>query len=264
MVSEANAFVDMVYADCKLLRTGTLNEPSSTQVDCIRNHYETQRSIMLHRLSGPALEEAQVTPPDAVTIQEALKERGMLSESATVDGVLGPETRAAISDFQRLSGLTATGFASRETVAKLLHPEAPALTPVVQPTPTSVAPVPTPAPAPVTPITNRSTAEFKSTDIPRIVENSRNNEIRFNRDYKGRTFDSNMAFKSASEDSFRAGKYRISFAAVDGEGQVDCYVTDKQTIDMIADWPKGRSARVSGEIRSTVMGDVQLDTCTIQ
>ena len=43
---------------------------------------------------------------------------------------------------------------------------------------------------------------FITSDIPLIVEISRTNEIRFNRDYKGKPFSDVLPFRRALEDFF--------------------------------------------------------------
>jgi peptidoglycan hydrolase-like protein with peptidoglycan-binding domain/uncharacterized protein YecT (DUF1311 family) len=123
LTAEANAVVEIVTSDCKIPKAGKLGGPaSSLLIDCVREHFSAQRAIMMRRLRGDALEEAQMTPRDAVQVQQTLKDRGWLGETAVVDGVLGPATRTALADFQRSAGLQATGFASRAVLAALLAP----------------------------------------------------------------------------------------------------------------------------------------------
>jgi membrane-bound lytic murein transglycosylase B len=54
---------------------------------------------------------------DRLTIQHALSSRGY--DIGTIDGVIGAKTEAAISDFQRAQGLTVTGTASTDVLARL-------------------------------------------------------------------------------------------------------------------------------------------------
>lgn len=54
---------------------------------------------------------------DRLTIQRALSSRGY--DIGTIDGVIGAKTEAAISDFQRAQGLTVTGTASTDVLARL-------------------------------------------------------------------------------------------------------------------------------------------------
>ena len=97
-------------------------------------------------------------------------------------------------------------------------------------------------------------------DLSHIVADSRGNELRFNRDFKGRSFDGVLAFRSVEAALFSSTRYRVGFGKImDG---VDCSVTDKATLDRIIDWQSGRPVRVNGIIHTTLMGDVQLDDCT--
>ena len=54
---------------------------------------------------------------DRLTIQRTLSSRGY--DIGTIDGVIGAKTEAAISDFQRAQGLTVTGTASTDVLARL-------------------------------------------------------------------------------------------------------------------------------------------------
>lgn len=51
-------------------------------------------------------------------VQQVLSERGYLR--GTIDGVFGPQTRAAIKAFQRDQKLTVTGLPDEQTISKLL------------------------------------------------------------------------------------------------------------------------------------------------
>ena len=50
-------------------------------------------------------------------VQQALKDKG--HDPGAVDGEMGPKTEAALRDYQQKEGLTATGNADAETMAKL-------------------------------------------------------------------------------------------------------------------------------------------------
>ncbi len=55
---------------------------------------------------------------DVQAAQEALKAKGI--DPGPVDGVMGPKTQAAVSDFQRQEGLKVTGQLDRATRTRLL------------------------------------------------------------------------------------------------------------------------------------------------
>jgi hypothetical protein len=99
---------------------------------------------------------------------------------------------------------------------------------------------------------------FSNRDIPRIVETSRDNEIRFNRDYKGKTFSGVLPFYSATEKVIGSG-YLVQFGET--SSGVYCFISDKRILDRVIDWNKGKLVRVSGTIRTTMFGSIALETC---
>lgn len=123
-----------------------------------------------------------------------------------------------------------------------------------------IGPLSVPVPATSQVIASTTPSVYGVSDISHIVADSRGNELRFNRDFKDRTFDGVLAFKSVAASLFSSTRYRVSFGEIrDG---VDCTVTDKATLDRIIDWQTGRPVHVKGTIHTTLMGDVQLDDCT--
>ena len=60
-------------------------------------------------------------------VQQALKDKG--HDPGAVDGEMGPKTEAALRDYQQKEGLTATGNADAETMAKLTAAASPAASP---------------------------------------------------------------------------------------------------------------------------------------
>ena len=68
--------------------------------------------------TAPAQDTAQKADRTRVkAMQQALKDKG--HDPGSVDGEMGPKTEAAIRDYQQKEGLTATGTADAETMAKL-------------------------------------------------------------------------------------------------------------------------------------------------
>jgi peptidoglycan hydrolase-like protein with peptidoglycan-binding domain len=75
---------------------------------------------------------------DTRAAQEALKTQGF--DPGPIDGMMGPNTRAAISDYQRKNNLPVTGMLDNETMAKLeirssRATDVPAASPTTQPDP---------------------------------------------------------------------------------------------------------------------------------
>jgi peptidoglycan hydrolase-like protein with peptidoglycan-binding domain len=68
--------------------------------------------------SAPSEDTAQTVDRAQVkAVQQALKDKG--HDPGAVDGEMGPKTEAALRDYQQKEGLTATGTADAETMAKL-------------------------------------------------------------------------------------------------------------------------------------------------
>jgi hypothetical protein len=127
-------------------------------------------------------------------------------------------------------------------------------------------PVPIKPPAPIveppitlgagaTDITTAGPPYFTLRDANAVVD-SRSNQVRFNRDYKGKIFQDTLTLKSITETP-RGSGYDVSF---DG---ADCRVTATDAQRMI-DWNKGQQVRVTGSIRTTASGDLQLDACSFE
>ena len=107
----------------------------------------------------------------------------------------------------------------------------------------------------VKPITERP-VDFTARDIETMVEVSRQNEVRFNRDYKGRVFSDVLTFKSMTENTFGSDMH------VDFRGAY-CFVSDKAMQQRMIEWNKGHRARVTGVIQTTMFGDIALKDVVI-
>jgi hypothetical protein len=101
-------------------------------------------------------------------------------------------------------------------------------------------------------------AFFSGSDLPRIIETSQSNDIRFNRDFAGKAFGTIGNFRGASENPFWKGHYNVSFGE---SGRVYCWVSDAETLATIADWHKGRRVVVRGTIKNTTLGNLELTGC---
>jgi hypothetical protein len=97
---------------------------------------------------------------------------------------------------------------------------------------------------------------FGVDDVDRIVEVSRNNDLKFARDYKGKIFTANVAYKKIVESTFGVG-YTVYFDVGWCSG-----VVDKAVLDRVVDWDTGRMVRLRGLIDSTFMGNMTLEHCT--
>jgi predicted metalloprotease len=109
----------------------------------------------------------------------------------------------------------------------------------------------------------QSAPMFTTKDIPKIVETSRSNEIRFNRDYKGKMFSDVLPFTRAS-GTWLGGGYRVGFGSKGmGGGGVDCQISDPTVLNEVVEWNPGLMVSVTGRIRTTSMGDLQLENCDL-
>jgi tRNA_anti-like len=98
--------------------------------------------------------------------------------------------------------------------------------------------------------------EFSERNVPEIVNASQNNEIRFNRDYRGRHITASGSFSGVQEVMFSHGQYIISVST--NFGDIDCTTAEKRILDAAVDWNDGQSVTVSGIIATTLLGDIQL------
>jgi hypothetical protein len=95
------------------------------------------------------------------------------------------------------------------------------------------------------------------------VDTSRENEIRFDRDFKGKTFADRMIFGSLTEEIF-GGTYAAHFDGENHSGfgdDVICGDIAKGAANQLIDWKSGQTAYVSGQIDTTMFGTVFLKNC---
>jgi peptidoglycan hydrolase-like protein with peptidoglycan-binding domain len=86
-----------------------------THVRCVIDAFRNRASLMRSKLTDDALAESNLSPEEHISIQEALTQKGFMQNrvkgyGANADGQFGPNTRSAITDFQRSIGAQATGF----------------------------------------------------------------------------------------------------------------------------------------------------------
>ena len=95
-------------------------------VRCVISAFHNRAADLRGRLKGDALVESNLSPDEHIDIQRALIRKGLLQDrirgyGANADGQFGPNTRAAIKDFQRSTGAPPTGFLSREQQMALIE-----------------------------------------------------------------------------------------------------------------------------------------------
>jgi peptidoglycan hydrolase-like protein with peptidoglycan-binding domain len=95
-------------------------------VRCVFNAFNTRAAALRDRLRGDALVESKLSPEEHIDVQVALDRKGFLRNrerryGSNPDGQFGPNTRAAIRDFQRSINAEPTGFLSNEQRLTLLE-----------------------------------------------------------------------------------------------------------------------------------------------
>lgn len=103
--------------------------------------------------------------------------------------------------------------------------------------------------------------DFDASDISNIVNTSRDNALRFERDFKGKVFSGSFALRSVDKE-FLSDTYVVSF----GDGwisEVSCTGLSKIDALPLIDVKDGTSLWIRGEIKTTIMGSVNLINCNI-
>jgi hypothetical protein len=139
---EAINFQTTVNTVCNLPQDLAGFDPSR-YTDCIQKLYLQQRAAWAGRLSGSALEETSLAPEQLLAAQAQLESQGYLPEGSQIDGVFGPSTRAAITEFQQAKNLPISAFLDDATFDALMSG---ATSPAAAPTGNAAAAVAAPAP----------------------------------------------------------------------------------------------------------------------
>lgn len=105
-------FLDAAQQHCGVPPAGPTPAQSDALRKCVKDAYESQRSVWLLRLRPPFSEEASRPIERHIALQRLLQQLGFLSADAKVDGVYGAGTREAISRWQSAQGGNVTGVLS--------------------------------------------------------------------------------------------------------------------------------------------------------
>lgn len=98
-------------------------------------------------------------------------------------------------------------------------------------------------------------------DMKKIAGTYEENEMRFKRDFAGKSFSAVLPFRNATENIFFKGQYDVGFGKGNFLADVDCTVSSVADIDRISDWNKGDMISVTGRISDVTMGVIQLKPC---
>ena len=99
---------------------------TQNHVRCVVAAFHNRAAMLRSKLKGDALAESKLSPEEHMQIQAGLIEKGFLRNrfrdyGANADGQFGPNTRAAIKDFQRSIGARETGFLSYDQRMALIE-----------------------------------------------------------------------------------------------------------------------------------------------
>jgi hypothetical protein len=99
---------------------------TQNHVRCVIAAFHNRAAMLRSKLKGDALAESKLSPEEHIDIQAALIRKGFLRNrfrdyGANDDGQFGPNTRAAIKDYQRSIGARETGFLSSDQRMSLLE-----------------------------------------------------------------------------------------------------------------------------------------------
>jgi Putative peptidoglycan binding domain len=272
---EAVDFQTLIRTQCNIPKKADVTQDLVAQLKpCVLGAYQRQRGEWMSQLQGrasaEAMQEVLRSPQEHVAFQAWLQAKGFLGSDAVIDGAYGGGTRAAIKQMQAQQGLAVDGWASNGMVVAATGN---------WPTPTGERQTASSAniipqqseqaqpnfsqrTEPSTTIANPSPpAEFTSADIKRIVDTERSNQVRFARDFKGRSFEDRLALKRISENIVKDG-YVVNFGTSAFGGGVDCRLTKSEVPSDMVDWNKGDQKIVRGVISDTSLGDVVLTHCS--
>lgn len=108
-----------------------------------------------------------------------------------------------------------------------------------------------------------SAQALKVEDLPAVVDASRNNEARFERDYKGRIFEDIIDFAGMERPTLGGDGYNVRLGNRSFLYDAQCRITDRATVDRLIDKNVGDLLKVKGIIERTAMGVVILRLCVI-
>jgi hypothetical protein len=107
-------------------------------------------------------------------------------------------------------------------------------------------------------------ADFSLNDLPTIKQTSRREDLRFQRDYKGKTFEATMSFSSADTFLGQLMAYLDDPHSTGLGSDVHCEMIDTPaTRDFLIDLHRGDKVHIRGYIHDTVMGTLILNSCSI-
>ena len=121
LLVEAIDFQHATEQVCGIDPSGTLPADLATLKICVYTAYNKERTVLLSRLSGTALQEASRSIEQHVALQARLQALGYIPATEKIDGIYGTGTRAAIVNWQTSASLTPTGLLGDSDASALLQ-----------------------------------------------------------------------------------------------------------------------------------------------
>lgn len=109
-----------------------------------------------------------------------------------------------------------------------------------------------------------SAQAIKSRDLASVAEASKQNEARFERDYKGKRFEDRISFAGMEKPIFGGSGYNVRLGSGGFLHAAECRITDPATINHLIDKNIGDTLTVSGTVDHTIMGVVMLEACVVR
>lgn len=103
--------------------------------------------------------------------------------------------------------------------------------------------------------------DLGESDLKKIAGTYSENEMRYKRDFAGKSFSAVLPFRSAKENMFFKGQYRVGFGRGGFTSDVDCTIDNTADVNRVTDWNKGDMIHVSGVVSDVTMGSVELKPC---
>ena len=104
--------------------------------------------------------------------------------------------------------------------------------------------------------------ELDASDIPKIINTYYEDEIKFKRDYLGKTLTATLFFNDAREKAFVTG-YFIGFDGINGSAGLTCSFSETLPSEFI-DWEAGKPVSLTGIVSDVVLATLYLKRCEFE
>lgn len=101
-------------------------------------------------------------------------------------------------------------------------------------------------------------------DLDTMEDVWHDNELRFQREYIGRTFKATMPFFDVGEAFLKDGVYSVEFGDNVMFGDIKCLVSNRSQLSAISNWSKGQPITVTGVVADNEGFSFRLDRCSFK